>query len=300
MTDKKFDRLISDGKIMLADLRKRIRSIDPDLLEYCDDNIKKPSAHGRWERLAVVRFLKYFYKYSFDTEAYSRYVRFAEALPIPSDKGMKAFPLVPFQKFFIANIHGWVNADGTRVIRDALLYVPRKASKTSLISQLACYDLLFGPPDGQIFVASNSFNQAGVCFKIISSCVKAMDPKMKYFRRNRETITNVMQGRQSYVQCLSSSPDRLDGLNASPHGAHLVDGRSRQPARRHHNHGVDEAGQPVRHDAEQREASSRRGGGERLHVRPCVRGGAGRRHRVEGRLAARPADARRVCQGEVL
>ena len=215
MTDEQFGRLMADGRIMLADLRKRIRSIDPDLLQYCDDNMKKPSAHGKWERLAVVRFLRYFYKYSFDAAAYSRYIRFAEALPIPSDKGMCRFPLVPFQKFFIANIHGWVNADGTRVIRDALLYVPRKASKTSLISQLACYDLLFGPPDGQIFVASNSFNQAGVCFKIISSCVKAMDPKMRYFRRNRETITNVMEGRQSYVQCLSSSPDRLDGLNAS-------------------------------------------------------------------------------------
>ena len=47
MTDEQFGRLMADGRIMLADLRKRIRSIDPDLLQYCDDNMKKPSAHGK-------------------------------------------------------------------------------------------------------------------------------------------------------------------------------------------------------------------------------------------------------------
>ena len=126
-----------------------------------------------------------------------------------------SFRLTPVQIFQFANIYGLCKKDGRRLVRDALLYVPRKFSKTTSVAACAIYDLLFGPADAQAYVASNSFNQAQICFKIISNTIKPLDPQMDSFRRNRDIIYAKIPGKTSFIQCLSSSPEKLDGLNAS-------------------------------------------------------------------------------------
>lgn len=83
------------------------------------------------------------------------------------------------------------------------------------MAQLSIYSILFGDPDGQIYCASNSFNQSQVLFKIIEASIKSLDPKMRSFRRNRQQIYSVLPENDAFISCLSSSPDRLDGLNAS-------------------------------------------------------------------------------------
>lgn len=83
------------------------------------------------------------------------------------------------------------------------------------MAQLSIYSLIFDAPDGQIYCASNSFNQSQVLFKIIEASIKSLDPKMKSFHRNRQQIYSVLPGKDSFISCLSSSPDRLDGLNPS-------------------------------------------------------------------------------------
>lgn len=200
---------------LYEDLKEDLMMIDPRIQSYVYTNLFEPEKHGIYEILAVGRFLSFFNKYDFSIKDYRRYITFAEQLKIPSKDGMRAFRLEPFQCFLMANIWGWKHPDGTRVTRDALFYVPRKASKTSLIAQLAIYDLLFGPPDSQCFVASNSFNQSKICFDIISNAITVLDPKMKNFRRTREKVYSVIPGKQSFIQCLSSEADRLDGLNAN-------------------------------------------------------------------------------------
>ena len=93
--------------------------------------------------------------------------------------------------------------------------MPRKFSKTTSVASLAIYDTLFGDSDAQAYVASNSFAQSKICFDIIRNSLKALDPKLSHFRLNREIIYNLMPNRTSFVRCLSTSADRLDGLNAS-------------------------------------------------------------------------------------
>ena len=95
------------------------------------------------------------------------------------------------------------------------MYVPRKFSKTTSVAALAIWDLMFGPANAQAYIAANSFNQASICFKIISETLKPLDPKMQFFRRNRDKIYSKLPGKASFIQCLSASPDKLDGLNAS-------------------------------------------------------------------------------------
>ena len=190
-------------------------NIDVRLSEYMEDNLSYPDRHNAYEILAVFRFMKLCDKYRFNITRFKKFVRFYECLKFPSENGMMAFKLTPVQIFQFANIYGLCKEDGKRLVTDALLYVPRKFSKTTSVAACAIYDMLFGPADSQSYVASNSFNQAQICFKIISNTLNPLDPKMTTFRRNRDIIYSKLPGRTSFIQCLSSSPDKLDGLNAS-------------------------------------------------------------------------------------
>lgn len=195
--------------------REYYDSIDVRLSDYISDNLSNPTCHNAYEILGVIRFLKLTDKYYFNTKNFKKFVRFYELLKFPSENGQMSFRLTPVQIFQFANIYGLCKKDGRRLVRDALLYVPRKFSKTTSVAACAIYDLLFGPADAQAYVASNSFNQAQICFKIISNTIKPLDPQMDSFRRNRDIIYAKIPGKTSFIQCLSSSPEKLDGLNAS-------------------------------------------------------------------------------------
>ena len=87
--------------------------------------------------------------------------------------------------------------------------------KTTSVGSLAIFDLLFGDSDAQAYVASNSFSQSKICFDIIKNSLKELDPSFQNFRLNRDIIYTKIPGRTSFIRCLASSADKLDGLNAS-------------------------------------------------------------------------------------
>ena len=93
--------------------------------------------------------------------------------------------------------------------------MPRKFGKTTLVSGIAIYELLFGDADGQVYACANSYQQAKICFDNIRNCLKALDRTGNRFRVNREVIFNDMKGRSSFARCLASDPSTLDGLSAS-------------------------------------------------------------------------------------
>ena len=193
-----------------------LNDIDCRLNTYIENVLNTPDAHNKYEILGVFRFLDFIDKYSFNVTKFKKFIRFYELLPFPSQTGQKGFKLTPIQVFQFANIYGFVKENGYRVCRNALLYVPRKFSKTTSVAACAIWDLMFGPPDAQAFVAANSFAQANdVCFKIIRDTLELIDPSMSTFRINRDKIYSKIPGHHSFIQCLSASPKRLDGLNAS-------------------------------------------------------------------------------------
>ena len=192
-----------------------LNSIDDRLVTYISHNLNVPEEHNMFEILGTFRFLDFIDKYDFNVSKVKKFIRFYELLRFPSDNGLCSFELTPIQVFQFASIYGFVKPNGYQLCNDALLYVPRKFSKTTSVAACAIWDLMFGPADSQAYIASNSFNQASICFKIIDNTLKPLDPKMTSFRRIRDKIYSVLPGRMSFIQCLSSSPERLDGLNAS-------------------------------------------------------------------------------------
>lgn len=214
MTKNEVIEKIKDYEIPI----EQLDNIDNRITQYVIDNLTNYDEHNKYEILAVLRFLDFLQREDLvlKKNEVKKFFTFYETLKFPSNKGMQSFQLTPNQCFIFANILGfYYKESGYRVCRDALLFCPRKWSKTTSVASLAIFDCLFGDADAQAYVASNSFAQSKICFDIIRNSLKALDPKLSHFRLNREIIYNLMANRTSFIRCLSTSADRLDGLNAS-------------------------------------------------------------------------------------
>ena len=147
--------------------------------------------------MSLLRFFRLLDWYEFRPSAVRRFIVVYESLRFNGMKGVTRYRLTPIQVFQFASILGFYRTPEKRLCRTALLFVPRKYSKTTSVAALAIDDLLFGDSNAQAYVAANSYEQAQICFKEIKGILKNMDPKMRRFRINREKVYNLMPGRSS-------------------------------------------------------------------------------------------------------
>lgn len=182
---------------------------------YIRGVIEHPAGHNLYELLSLQRFFRLLDTYIFKPSEVKKFIVFYEKLRFSGLRGRQRYKLTPIQVFQFANILGFYKTNEKRLCRDALLFVPRKYSKTTSVASLAIYDMLFGDANAQAYVAANSYDQAQICFDEIRNILKCLDPKLRHFKINREKIFNKRRGRTSFARCLASNPDKLDGLNAS-------------------------------------------------------------------------------------
>ena len=220
----------------------QLDTIDQRLLKYVSGVIGDPEAHNLYELLAVKKFLRLMRCYVFRTSKVVKFVRLYESLKFSGMDGRKSYKMTPIQYFQFASMLGFYRwedvgeaegekefeektkkvVDGRRyelrrLVREAILFVPRKFSKTTSTASLAVNEFLFGDMNAQAYTAANSYKQAKICFKEISNIVKQLDPKKKYFKSTRELLTwrENKYGKESFVECLTGGSDSKDGFNAS-------------------------------------------------------------------------------------
>ena len=195
-----------------------LRYADSRLDVYARTLIDDPDAHNLYELLALQRFFRFLDTYEFHVDKIQGFIRFYEFLKFDGKHGRQRYEMTPIQVFQFSNIMGFYLDADKRLIRDALLFVPRKFSKTTSVASLAIWDMLFGDSNAQAYTAANSYEQAQICFREIKAVLKGLDPKLKSFKINRERIEFLDQkktDRSSFIRCLAADPDTLDGLNAS-------------------------------------------------------------------------------------
>lgn len=188
---------------------------DKRLWEYVRGVIENPEGHNLYEMLGVRRFIEMLGRYEWNRERVRRFVKFYELLKFSGVEKRQRYKLTGVQVFQFANIFGFNDAQGRRLVRTAYIFVPRKFSKTTSAAALAVYDLLFGDNNAQAYVGANSYKQAKICFDEIRAIMRDIDPGEKHFRVNREKITFLNGERDSVIECLSNNAKTLDGLNAS-------------------------------------------------------------------------------------
>lgn len=191
-----------------------LRSVDIRLDIYVREVIGNPDAHCLWEQLAVERFLRMCRKYGINKSEVFRFFTLYENLSFPGKQGLQCYELTPVQAFQFASIYGFWSG-GRRVVKEAVLFVPRKFSKTTSTAALIVDDLLYGDANAESYVGANSQDQARKCFDVVRGCMRKLDPDGRRFTVNLEVIKSRLKGRTAIAQCLTANARTKDGLNAS-------------------------------------------------------------------------------------
>lgn len=220
MTEEEKDKL-RQAKADVTDLlahtrieRYRLTDVDSRLDAYVREVAGNPDGHNLYEQLAVARFLTLCDKYGINATEVWQFADFYESLYFPGKAGQQLYELTPVQYFQFASIFAfWVGSK--RVVREVVLYVPRKFSKTTSTASLAIYDLLYGDANAESYTGANSSDQAKKCFDVIRNCVRKLDPKERRYAINEQTVKSKRKDRTAFAQCLTANARTKDGLNAS-------------------------------------------------------------------------------------
>ena len=119
-----------------------------------------------------------------------------------------------WQKAIFYNLMGWKKADGYRRYREALVYVPRKNSKTTMAAALVLLVLFTdGEPGAEIYSAAAEREQARLCFEITQGMI----------RQSKEMVGQCQLFKYSTVRGMSSYK-AISAEAGSKHGynAHLL------------------------------------------------------------------------------
>lgn len=141
--------------------------------QYANDVMSGKLPACRWVRLACERqsrdLVNKALGYHFDFDKAERICRFIEKLPHVKGKWArerKRIVLVPWQKFGLTTIFGWVNKAGLRRFREVYWEIPRKNAKSTTASgvglYLFCADNEFG---AEIYSGATSEKQAWEVFR---------------------------------------------------------------------------------------------------------------------------------------
>nr|DAE93798.1 MAG TPA: Large Terminase [Caudoviricetes sp.] len=242
VSTKEYKQQRVDDLLAIEIERFQLDAIDMRLWSYISQVRNEPEKHNLYEILAILKFLRLMDTYVFRPSKVKKFTKLYESLKFSGMDGRRCYKLTSIQYFQFASILGFYKwedvgkAEGMpdeekktkkimdgrryelrRLVREAILFVPRKFSKTTSTASLAVNEMLFGDTNAQAYTAANSYKQAKICFEEISKIVKQLDPGKKYFKATRETLhwkPNKF-GRESFVECLTGGGDTKDGLNAS-------------------------------------------------------------------------------------
>ena len=194
-----------------------------DGVVYAKEVVKGNINVCRDVRLACQRFLNQYenqdWQWVFDEDYPQHVLDFAAQLR--HTKGHQAgqpIVLEPFQIFFIVAVYGFRNKKdrNKRMVSDVILYIPRKAGKSTLTAVIALYELSCGEPGAEVFTLATNREQATIVFDAAKGFIDNMPATFaKLFNQSKYEIKKVGDS-QSMFKALSRDTKKTgDGKNPS-------------------------------------------------------------------------------------
>lgn len=127
------------------------------------------------------------------------------------------FELRPWQRDFINALIGYTDPEvGTRIYREAMMMIGRKAGKSTLLAGLGLYFLAFDrEPGAQVYIAAADRDQAGIIYKYAIDMVRANRGLAGRLRIVESKKAIYHEASNSVLRALSSESYTKHGLNAS-------------------------------------------------------------------------------------
>jgi len=132
-------------------------------------------------RLTCQRFINQYenreWEWIFDEDYPQHVLKFASVLKHTKgpDAG-KPILLEPFQIFLICATYGFRHKKNRdrRMVTDVILYIPRKAGKSTLTAIIALYELQFGEAGAEVFTLATNREQATIVFDAAKGFIESM------------------------------------------------------------------------------------------------------------------------------
>jgi len=173
--------------------------------------------------LACQRFLDFMGNRHWEYEFHEKYVRhflmFVDLLK--HTKGPDArtpIKLQPFQIMLICAIYGFRHKKDLtkRMTTDVILFIPRKAGKSTLTSIIALYELTYGEAGAEVFTLATNREQATIVFDAAKGMVESMPSSAQSWFINSKYQLSKKGDSQSMFRALSRDNKKSgDGKNAS-------------------------------------------------------------------------------------
>ncbi len=159
------------------------------------------------------------FAWRFDRDLAARVCRFFELLPhVKGRWKSKTLILEPWQCFLLTTIFGWVDREGHRRFRKALIATPRKNGKSSLAAGIGLYLLaLDGEPGAEVFSAATSRDQAKISWELAKRQAAKLPRFCEQFGIEPLSHSIAIEDQAAFFKPLSRDADSLEGLNV--HGA---------------------------------------------------------------------------------
>ena len=130
----------------------------------------------------------------------------------------KPIVLEPFQIFLICAIYGFRNKKNRdrRMVTDVIVYIPRKAGKSTLTAILALYELQFGEAGAEVFTLATNREQATIVFDSAKGFIEKMPLELAgQFETSKYEVKKAGDN-QSMFKALSRDTKKTgDGKNPS-------------------------------------------------------------------------------------
>jgi phage terminase large subunit-like protein len=192
-------------------------------VQYAQDVVKGNIEVCNNIKLACQRFLNYMedkhWEYEFFPEYVEHVLQFVSILK--HTKGPDAgqpIVLEPFQVLLLCGIYGFRHKKDheKRMTTDVIVFIPRKAGKSTLTAVIGLYELAFNEAGAEVFTLATNREQATIVFDAARSMIESMPDEVKAWYRVSKYEIGKANDSQSMFKALSRDNKKSgDGKNAS-------------------------------------------------------------------------------------
>jgi phage terminase large subunit-like protein len=192
-------------------------------VQYAQDVVKGNVEVCNNIKLACQRFLNFMedkhWEYEFFPEYVEHVLDFISVLKHTKgpDAG-KPIVLEPFQVLLLCGIYGFRHKKDheKRMTTDVIVFIPRKAGKSTLTAVIGLYELAFNEAGAEVFTLATNREQATIVFDAARSMVESMPDEVKAWYRVSKYEIGKANDSQTMFRALSRDNKKSgDGKNAS-------------------------------------------------------------------------------------
>ena len=192
-------------------------------IKYANDVVKGNIEVCKNIQLACQRFLNFMedkqWEFEFIPEYVDHVLNFVSVLKHTKgpDAGQQ-IELQPFQIMLICGIYGFRHKKDhdKRMTTDVIVYIPRKAGKSTLTAIIGLYELLFNEAGAEVFTLATNRDQAMIVFDAARSMIESMPEELKACYRVSKYEIGKTNDAQTVFKALSRDNKKSgDGKNAS-------------------------------------------------------------------------------------